>query len=351
MSETNTTIVKAGLALAKSFTLAEIEAMQPGEIVQAGLIINVEGNSVCHSVRLAHDMGMQHKNLLPTIRKHANDAALFSLNFKACEYKDASGRQLPAYLLSKDAFAFVTLSKRGPKAIQFRLKYIDAFNRLSQQLNTVNRVDTDELRLIALRDTAQFAIETLQRNKTLGAAVEVLTEQVDTLKGDLSEIRKLYDASGKSIKLASSADNWHGGPYTVDDLRKRGFMSTDDIPRRKPQYFQDAKTGQLASHSEIIEFIREQMHIARSTHRHPMLRVDAIRNAWCGVFAVHCPVRPSAASKPAATAAAPLPSGALVVTEAEEKNIRPMVFFTPDGVAEVVKRWRKRSTVTANSVV
>ncbi len=340
-------IQKAGLVLSKPLSMAEISAMQPGEIIQEGLIINVDGNSVCHSVRLAHDLGMQHKNLLAHIRKHANDASLFSLNFQQCNYQDASGRQLPAYLLSKDAFVFVTLSKRGPQATQFRIRYIQAFNELSTQLHKVNDVDLDEQRLIALRDTAQFAIEAHRRNKTLGAAVEVLTEQVDTLKSDLSELRSLYEASGKDLKLASSSDNWHGGPYTVDDLRKRGFMSTDDIPRRKPQYFQDPDTGQLALYSEILDFVREQMHITRSTHRNPMLRVDAIRNGWCGVFAVYCKANTAKQPQTEDTIAA----GAVVVSDPADKHVRPMVFFTPDGVEEIIKRWKKRSTTTADTLV
>jgi Rha family phage regulatory protein len=322
------------------YSMEDVNSMQPGEILQMGMTIPIRGaGPMCHSLRLAQDFNVKHKNLLATIRKYATDEELAELNFQPCTYQDTQGRSRPAYLLGKDAFTFVTLSKTGAKSHKFRIRYIQSFNSIQRILSGssvanggLSSGDPVTQSLSTIREMADLALASHTKAQNLQLQVDEAQAMLSAVQKDLQDALQMFkEQGGQSLPLVAQApgadDSWHGGPYFVDDLRKLGFMSTDDIPRRKPQYFPGGE-GVVAKHAEILDFIREQFHVGRSTHANPMLRMDTIRQGWAGVFGVNCP-------KPK-----PEPPGYVA-----KAIVRPMVFMTPYGVEELVKRWAKRQKV------
>nr|DAF01942.1 MAG TPA: regulatory protein [Caudoviricetes sp.] len=53
-------------------------------------------------------------------------------NFILSTYKDARGRQLPRYLLTRDGFTMLVMGYTGPKAMHFKELYIQRFNEMEQ---------------------------------------------------------------------------------------------------------------------------------------------------------------------------------------------------------------------------
>lgn len=51
-------------------------------------------------------------------------------NFGLSEYTDTTGRKLISYLLTRDAFSLLVMGMTGKAAIQWKLRYIEAFNAL-----------------------------------------------------------------------------------------------------------------------------------------------------------------------------------------------------------------------------
>lgn len=51
-------------------------------------------------------------------------------NFGRSEYTDSTGRKLPAFLLTRDAFSLLVMGFTGSAAVRWKLKYIEAFNAL-----------------------------------------------------------------------------------------------------------------------------------------------------------------------------------------------------------------------------
>ena len=47
-------------------------------------------------------------------------------------YKDARGRKLPRYLLTRDGFTMLVMGYTGPKAMHFKELYIQRFNEMEQ---------------------------------------------------------------------------------------------------------------------------------------------------------------------------------------------------------------------------
>lgn len=53
-------------------------------------------------------------------------------NFFKSEYKDAKGESRPYYIITKDGFTLLVMGYTGAKAMQFKIAYINAFNRMER---------------------------------------------------------------------------------------------------------------------------------------------------------------------------------------------------------------------------
>ena len=54
--------------------------------------------------------------------------------FKESTYKDEKGRTYRKYLMSRDGFSLLAMGFTGKKALQWKLKYIEAFNKMESAL-------------------------------------------------------------------------------------------------------------------------------------------------------------------------------------------------------------------------
>ena len=58
--------------------------------------------------------------------------------FILSEYKDLKGEMRKEYLLTRDGFSLLVMGFTGAKALQWKLKYIDAFNKMEESLRRGN---------------------------------------------------------------------------------------------------------------------------------------------------------------------------------------------------------------------
>ena len=71
--------------------------------------------------------------------------------FIESKYKDASGKQNKCYLMTRDGFSLLVMGFTGQKALEWKLKYIEAFNYMEESLNRVRELsilDSKELEKI-----------------------------------------------------------------------------------------------------------------------------------------------------------------------------------------------------------
>ena len=85
------------------------------------------------------------------------------LNFHPVTYRDSTGRERPMYLLTRDAFTLLAMGFTGARAVQFKVAYINAFNRMERLLKggiTSGDVQRIENRLEILEQTASQGKQT-----------------------------------------------------------------------------------------------------------------------------------------------------------------------------------------------
>lgn len=93
------------------------------------------GEPVTTSLDVAERFGREHKHVLWDIR-HILEAAprWFSLlNFELSYPRDRK-QPKPMYHITKDGFAVLAMGFTGPAALEGKIAYINAFNRMAQEL-------------------------------------------------------------------------------------------------------------------------------------------------------------------------------------------------------------------------
>lgn len=149
------------------------------------------------SVELAQHFGLKHKNVLQDIKNLLSKLPdLFTgLNFQPSTYEDPTGRTLPCYLLTRDAFTLLVMGWNSARAIEWKLKYIAAFNSLE-------RAALENTRTEALAEGARTALA-MPREK-LARIGEVARYHAKGLT--CREIAKLLDVNKdttwKDLRLA-----------------------------------------------------------------------------------------------------------------------------------------------------
>ena len=106
------------------------------QIAPSGNLVSrtVRGNAAVLSVDVAARFGKLHKNVLREITDLIGSLppSFTELNFEPSYYADTTGRKLPAYLLTRDAFTLLAMGFTGKEALEWKLKYIESFNALEK---------------------------------------------------------------------------------------------------------------------------------------------------------------------------------------------------------------------------
>lgn len=87
------------------------------------------------SLKVAQFFSKRHDDVLRRIRGLGCSPEFNARNFAAVEYVDKKGERRPAYEMTKDGFVLLVMGFSGAKAMQIKEAYIEAFNRMTDQLN------------------------------------------------------------------------------------------------------------------------------------------------------------------------------------------------------------------------
>ena len=108
------------------------------------------GEPVASSRQIAENFGKEHKDVLRAIENiKAQNCALTSMFFEAT-YTAGTGKAYPMYLMNRDGFSLLVMGFTGKAALEWKLKYIAAFNAMEKQLAQRPQLSLAELMAQAL---------------------------------------------------------------------------------------------------------------------------------------------------------------------------------------------------------
>ena len=143
------------------------------------IINNDNGTLTVSSLQVAEDFEKEHRNVIQSIAKLITEiqpAENSARYFLSSSYVDAKGESRKCYNLTRDGFSLLVMGFTGKKALEWKLKYIEAFNLMEQKIRE---------RYSDISPQLQFLIDMERKQKQL----EKKQEELESKIADISEIR------------------------------------------------------------------------------------------------------------------------------------------------------------------
>lgn len=141
------------------------------------------GEPVVSSRQIAESFSKEHKHVLDSVKNLVAENSAAKSMFYETTFENR-GKQYPMYLMNRDGFSLLVMGFTGKTALEWKLKYIEAFNLMEKQLkqnqqNTLEGLSPQLQYLIKLEQAQnRQAKEIAQVNERLDAACEALTLKV-----------------------------------------------------------------------------------------------------------------------------------------------------------------------------
>jgi Rha family phage regulatory protein len=212
-------------------------------------VLRQDGNLVVSSREVARNFGKNHQHVLRDVDDLKRGVQNWTGLFIPSSYKHEQNKQeYREYLLTRDGFTLLAMGFTGKKALEWKLKYIEAFNKMEQTLTIglqslspelqmfrqiFNAVAKQELEVKQIKAQNQQVMETTQNIKD--TIVGVYDDWRDWVRQTVSKIQKgsgmtyqdvystLYDQLERRAKCRLSV--------RVDNQRKR--MALDGATKTK----------------------------------------------------------------------------------------------------------------------
>lgn len=173
------------------------------------------GVATTTSLQVAETFGKNHDKILRDVKKQIKKIGspdVANEMFQEKEY-EVRGRTYPMYQMNKDGFTLLVMSYTDDKSMQFKLRYIQAFNEMQKQLDQQSLPMTNDEKLAVIA----------QGNLDLKGEVDEVKAKVQELDGNqvLSSARYEYISRivGNKVKEYIALHNLNY-KNTVGDLRK-----------------------------------------------------------------------------------------------------------------------------------
>lgn len=99
-------------------------------------LVKIKNDQVVVSSRqIAEKFGKEHRHVLESIREIIKAENLALTFYQETTYKAGTGKSYPEYLMNRDGFTLLAMGFTGKEALQWKMKYIAAFNEMEAQLN------------------------------------------------------------------------------------------------------------------------------------------------------------------------------------------------------------------------
>lgn len=167
------------------------------------LVVQRDNQAVTTSQKVAESFGKKHRNVMQTIKNLTAENSAVKKMFVESTYINSRGQEWPMYYMNRDGFTLLAMGFTGKKAMQFKLKYIEAFNAMESEINNMRPID--KLRLMfEVTDDHEKRLTNLEQNQSLNP-------------GEYGYIGKLV--SKKVAEYLATHDVNHGQPANKDQKK------------------------------------------------------------------------------------------------------------------------------------
>lgn len=199
------------------------------------------GEPVASSRQIAESFGKEHKSVLRSVEDLVAQNCAAKSMFYETTYENR-GKQYPMYLMNRDGFTLLAMGFTGKAALEWKLKYIQAFNEMEKKLSTpqMPKLSKEMQALFLLDDRTQ---KQEQR----------LTALENTMTVDYNQQRVLRKSISRSVISALGGED---APAYIDNHVRRKVYS--ECNRDVQDWFRVNSVGNIPRKrfDEAVEYIQ-----------------------------------------------------------------------------------------------
>lgn len=205
------------------------------------LVVMKNKQAITTSLKVAETFEKNHRDVLRAIDNLKKDVRNFAQMFEETKEPDSYGRPRRVFYMNRDGFTLLAMSFTGDKALQFKLKYIEAFNKMEQIIKEQALPQTPEERLAL----------TMKVTYRLDKRVATVEEKVDYLTNtsELNETQRYQLLQARKARVIQVCGGVESNYYQEKKAKKvfsqfgKDFKKAFKIPRYdslQKQYFDEA---------------------------------------------------------------------------------------------------------------
>ncbi|MCT3603199.1 phage regulatory protein [Lactobacillus acidophilus] len=111
------------------------------------LVIMHDQQAVTTSLKVAESFSKNHADVMRSIRNLTQQNCRVKNMFAESTYVNRRGQEQPMYYMNRDGFSLLVMGFTGGVALQFKLKYIEAFNKMDEMIKEQSLPQTPEEQL------------------------------------------------------------------------------------------------------------------------------------------------------------------------------------------------------------
>lgn len=194
------------------------------------------------SKQVAEVFGKEHKNVMRDISKilEQSGGSKMSHEMFVEDTFENRGKQYPMYIMNRDGFTLLAMGFNGSKAMEFKLKYIEAFNEMENELKSRNKFDG----FASLPLDQQLLQIAGAQSERLDKVESQVTDLVENRRIDSSESQNIGSAVRGRVKDIVQRNNWsynqvrntlfpelNGEIKKVFGVPNRGYIKSKDVDK------------------------------------------------------------------------------------------------------------------------
>lgn len=189
------------------------------------------GEPVASSRDVAKRFGKEHKNVMQAVANLVAENSAAKSMFHPTTFENR-GRQYPMYLMNRDGFSLLAMGFTGKEAVQWKLKYIEAFNAMEKQLAEQHKdqLTVKDARIQAALQSVAYAQKNLA---TARKNHKFYLDAREETKNLLAQARALHskrcDSERKAAQVEQDWQNYLDAQLTHLQIVAFGLPGFDEI--------------------------------------------------------------------------------------------------------------------------
>lgn len=188
-------------------------------------ISNQDGQLVVTSRQISEDFDKRHSDVLGKIEELIKTEKSVMTMFIESSYKAGTGKDYKEYLITRDGFSLLVMGFTGSKALSWKLKYIEAFNKMEETIK-------EKTKPLSAMDQLRLQYQVIEEHEERVTKIESQLERLEVNPSQRKAIqnarhRRVSELLGGKKTIAYKDSSFRAKVYSE---MGRAFNNYFDVP-------------------------------------------------------------------------------------------------------------------------